>query len=136
MKNQDQSVLPTAAPLQFSPDITSAAESAGNGICESLGIKGDLTASEDLIVRGRVDGSISLPDSTLTIDVRASVNARITARTVVVTGTINGPVTATDKLEIRGTGSVVGDVSSPRLILVDGGTLHGKVEMPGRDPAP
>jgi len=121
---------------QFSPDITSAAESVANGICESLGIKGDLSTSEDLIVRGWVDGSISLPDHTLTIDGRASVNARITARTVVVTGTIKGPVTATDKLEIRGTGSVVGDVSSPRLILVDGGTLHGKVEMPGRDPAP
>jgi len=130
MKDSDLSVMPATAPPRYPVDPRSATDQTRNGIGESLVIKGELSASEDLIVRGQVEGSISMPDHTLTVDVQASVAAKIAARAVVVVGSIRGPVTTGEKLEIRPSGSVIGDVTSPRLIIVDGGSLRGKVEMP------
>jgi len=134
MWKQDQSSKPAGTPLE--PAIAAGAArgaSAGQelvGIGESLVIKGDLSASEDLTVRGQVEGSITLTNHTLTVDAQAKLTANIAARAVVVVGNVRGKVTAGEKLEIRASGSVIGDVVSPRLVIVDGGSLRGKVEMP------
>ena len=118
--------------VQSAPRIQHTMSDARDGIGESLFVKGELSASEDLIIRGQVEGSISLPGHTLTVDGQAKVNAKIAARAVVVIGNVKGPVTTADRIEIRASGSIVGDVSAPRLVIVDGGSLQGKVEMPAR----
>ena len=134
MWKQDQSSKPTGTPPE--PAIAAGvarSPSIGQdvvGIGESLVIKGDLSASEDLTVRGQVEGSITLTDHTLTVDAQATLTANIAARAVVVVGNVRGKVTAGERLEIRASGSVIGDVVSPRLVIVDGGSLRGKVEMP------
>jgi cytoskeletal protein CcmA (bactofilin family) len=96
----------------------------------SLVIKGELSASEDLTFSGQIEGRISLPDHTLTIDSHADVKAAISAKAVVILGTVTGDVAAGDKVEIRPTGSLTGDLSSPRLIIAEGGSIRGRVEMP------
>lgn len=95
---------------------------------KSVVIKGDLSASEDLTIYGQMEGSINLPGYTLTIGPHANIKAAIAANSVVILGTVTGNVSAREKVEIQTTGSVTGDVESPRLAMQDGGCLCGKVQ--------
>jgi cytoskeletal protein CcmA (bactofilin family) len=99
---------------------------------KSVVIKGDLSGSEDFTLYGQIEGSIRLPDHTLTIGPDAEIKAEISAKAVVIMGAVTGSVTAGEKVEIRATGSVIGDIASPRLGILDGGRLSGKVDMPVR----
>ena len=97
---------------------------------KSLVIKGELSGSEDLTLCGHMEGSIKLSAHTLTIGSQADIKAEISAKTVVIIGAVTGNVTAGEKVEIQATGSVSGDVMSPRLVIADGGELCGKVQIP------
>jgi cytoskeletal protein CcmA (bactofilin family) len=97
---------------------------------KSVVIKGELSASEDLTLDGQMEGSVTLPDHTLTIGLAANIKASISAKAVVIMGGVTGNVTAGEKVEIRATGSVTGDLTSPRLVVAEGGHLRGRVEMP------
>jgi cytoskeletal protein CcmA (bactofilin family) len=97
---------------------------------KSVVIKGELSGSEDFTVCGQMEGSIHLPQHTLTIGPHADIKAEISARAVVIMGAVTGNVTAGEKVEIHATGSVNGDIESPRLAVVDGGCLRGRVSMP------
>jgi cytoskeletal protein CcmA (bactofilin family) len=105
---------------------------------KSVVIKGELSASEDLTLYGQMEGSVTLPDHTLTIAPHADIKAAINANAVVILGAVTGNVTARERVEIQTTGSVDGDVTSPRLAMAEGGCLSGKVQMPqsmGQQPA-
>jgi cytoskeletal protein CcmA (bactofilin family) len=110
--------------------VASSADRNGVDLGKSVVIKGELSGSEDLTLHGQMEGKISLPDHTLTVGPQAEVKADIAAKAVVVVGTVTGRVTAKDKIDIRSTGTVSGDIVSPRLIIAEGGNLRGKVEMP------
>jgi cytoskeletal protein CcmA (bactofilin family) len=97
---------------------------------KSVVIKGELTASEDLTIYGQMEGSIKLANHTLTIGPHADIRAAVAAKAVVVMGAITGNVTAAERIEIQTSGSVIGDVVAPRLVIADGGSLQGKVQMP------
>lgn len=97
---------------------------------KSIRIKGDLSASEDLTLYGQMEGSVTLPGHTLTIGPHADIKAAIAAKSVVILGAVTGNVSARERVEIQTTGSVNGDVESPRLAMEDGGSLCGKVQMP------
>jgi len=110
--------------------VSSAAERAGIDLGKSVVIKGELSGSEDLTLHGQMEGKISLPEHTLTIGPQAEVKADISAKVVVVIGMVTGRVKATDRIDIRSTGTIAGDIVSPRLLMAEGGSLRGKVEMP------
>src|SRR5262245_34415636 len=98
---------------------------------KSIVIKGDLIASEDLTLYGKMEGSVTLEGGhTLTIGRHADIRAAIDAKAVVVQGTVTGNITAREKIEIQTTGSVAGDVNSPRLAIADGASVRGKVDVP------
>ena len=97
---------------------------------KSLVIKGELSASEDVMLHGQFEGTISLPNHTLSIAPQATISASIVAKAVVVMGAITGSVTARDRIELQATGSMTGDLASPRLVIAEGGCLKGKVDMP------
>jgi cytoskeletal protein CcmA (bactofilin family) len=97
---------------------------------KSVIIKGELSASEDLTLYGQMEGSVTLPNHTLTIGPHADIKAAVAAKAVVIMGAVTGNVTAGEKVEIQTTGSVIGDVVAPRLAIADGGCLRGKVQMP------
>lgn len=97
---------------------------------KTIVIKGELIASEDLTLYGKMEGRVTLEGGhTLTIGRFAEINAAIDAKAVVIQGTVNGNVTAREKVEIQMTGSVAGDVSSPRLAIADGASIRGKVHV-------
>ena len=96
----------------------------------SIVIKGDLSASEDLTLYGRMEGSVTLHGGhTLTIGRHADIRAALDAKAVVIKGAVTGNVTARERVEIQTTGSVSGDVSSPRLAIADGASIRGKVNV-------
>jgi len=98
---------------------------------KSIVIKGELIASEDLTLYGKMEGSVTLNGGhTLTIGRHAEIKAAIDAKAVVVQGTVTGNITAREKVEIQPTGFVTGDVNCPRLAIADGAAVQGKVHVP------
>lgn len=134
MWKRDQSVTPPSTrrgqSAEAAPVDRGSAENVVMDLGKSVVIKGELSGSEDLTLYGQMEGRIRLPDHTLTIGPHAHIKADISAKVVVIMGAVAGNVTAGKKVEIRATGSVTGDIASPRLAIADGGRLHGKVEMP------
>ena len=100
---------------------------------QSIIIKGDISGSEDLVIAGRVEGSISLDGRVLTLAQGSHVVGEIAAGTVVVSGTVNGTIEAEQRLDIKSTAVVDGKLSTSRLIVADGSQLTAEVEMPSRD---
>jgi cytoskeletal protein CcmA (bactofilin family) len=94
---------------------------------KSVVIKGELRASEDLTLYGQIDGRVTMPEHTLTVGPHGDVRAEIVAKAVVILGVVTGNITAAEKVDIRTTGSVRGDIVAPRFALADGGKLRGKV---------
>ena len=133
MFKRDQLVTqPPAGPDQYAERAPAAGRSTEKLVMDlgkSVVIKGELTGSEDLTLYGQMEGSIKLPDHTLTIGPHADIKADISAKGVVIMGTVTGKVTAEEKVEIQATGSVTGDIASPRLAIADGGGLCGRVEI-------
>ena len=95
---------------------------------KALRIEGRIISNEDLTIDGSVEGSIELGNHTLTIGEGAAVKADLTARTITVSGTVTGAVRATEKVELRATASVEGDISAPVFLMVEGATVRGKIE--------
>ena len=128
-----------AAPRQGPPPapITrDAADKLVMNLGKSVMIKGELSGSEDLTLYGRMEGSVKLPEFTLTIGPDADIKAEISAKRVVIMGGVTGNVVAGEKVEIRATGSVTGDVASPRFAIQDGGCMRGKVATSKSDLKP
>jgi cytoskeletal protein CcmA (bactofilin family) len=100
---------------------------------KSVVFKGNLSGSEDMTIDGRVEGTIELRDHGLTIGPNAEIRADIVAKTVTVRGAVMGTIKAGDKVVVSETGSVEGDIMSPRLALADGAALQGRVDTSIRD---
>lgn len=97
---------------------------------QSIVIKGDISGSEDLVIAGRVEGSIALDGRVLTLAPGSHVVGTVSAAAIVVSGTLEGSIEAAERLEIKDTAVIEGDVSTPRLIVADGAHLQAEVEMP------
>jgi cytoskeletal protein CcmA (bactofilin family) len=121
--------LPELRPTQ--PTTPTRASAGGDmaNIGKSITIKGDLSGNEDLVVEGNVEGRIELPNNQLTIGANGNVKAECSAKSVVVIGKVAGNVTGVERVQIEATGSVQGDVRTPRLVVQEGAILNGSVEM-------
>ena len=98
-------------------------------IGQSVVIKGDLTGSENLTIEGEVEGRIDLRDHVLTIGPNGKIRAEVFAKSVIVLGKVTGTVTASEKVDIRETGWVEGDLVALRLAMADGAHFQGRVNM-------
>ena len=100
-------------------------------IGQGVVIEGRITSSQDLRIDGRVEGTVEVGDHVLMVGARAAVKANLVAKSILISGTVIGNVTATDRLDLQATGSVEGDISSPRLVMIDGAVVSGKVDASG-----
>ncbi|MBI5481871.1 MAG: polymer-forming cytoskeletal protein, partial [Deltaproteobacteria bacterium] len=99
----------------------------------SILISGKLTGDEDLTVRGRVEGELSL-SRTLIVEPTGIVKANVAVRNAIVSGVVVGNITATESVELTQEGRMVGDIRSPRVIIVDGASFRGRVDMGNAEP--
>lgn len=98
-------------------------------IGQSIQIKGELTGHEDLTIDGSVEGKIELKENNLTVGPNGKIKADINAKTVTITGEVHGDVTAEEKVEMRETGKLHGNIVAPRVVIADGALFKGSVEM-------
>lgn len=101
-------------------------------IGKSVVIKGELSGSEDLYVDGQVEGSIALKGNSLTVGPHGQIKASVEAKGVIVQGKLEGNITASDRVELRRTAIVTGDVSTQRISIEEGAYLKGKVDIQGK----
>ena len=101
-------------------------------IGKSVQIKGELTGSEDLTIDGVLEGKIHMKEHHLTVGTNGSINAEIVAKSVTVLGKLIGNIKAGEKVEVAASGSMEGDIISPRVILADGASFKGSIDMEGR----
>lgn len=106
---------------------------AGEGTTASIGksvqIRGEVKGSEDLIVDGLVEGTITLTESRLTVGAHAHVQANVAARDVIVMGTLNGNITAGGRVELRSGSTLTGDIRAARLSIEENAAFSGKVDL-------
>jgi cytoskeletal protein CcmA (bactofilin family) len=110
-------------------------EGSAASIGKSVEIRGEVKGSEDLMIDGHVEGTITLTDSKLTIGPTARVDADVAARDVVILGVLNGNVTATVRVDLRKGGNLTGNVRAARLSIEEGALVSGKVELTQNDTA-
>ena len=95
----------------------------------SLHVKGEISGNEDLHVDGSIEGLVSLEDRKLTVGASAKVAADVVAREIVVFGNVKGNLRARDRIEIKKDGSVVGDLTTARIMIEDGAYFKGSIEI-------
>lgn len=90
--------------------------------------KGELDSDGSMHVHGRVEGTLRARDD-IWIAEGAEVNANISARRVVVGGTVNGTIQATDRFEALPQGNIGADVHAPTFVVHEGATINGQLRM-------
>jgi cytoskeletal protein CcmA (bactofilin family) len=98
-------------------------------IGKTIVIRGEVKGQEDLVVDGRVEGTVSLAENRLTIGPNASVAADLTAKDVLVLGHVQGNVIASGRVELRAGCNLEGDIRALRLAVEDNAVFRGKVDL-------
>ena len=120
----------TMAPLDSTyPAATNTGSTGTARLGATLHVKGEITGNEDLAIDGSVEGLIQLEDRKLTVGASARVTADVIAREVVVYGNVKGNLRARDRIEIKKDGSVVGDLTTARIMIEDGAYFKGSIEI-------
>ncbi|NIR29675.1 MAG: polymer-forming cytoskeletal protein [Gammaproteobacteria bacterium] len=97
-------------------------------IGRSIVIRGDVTGGESIVIRGRVEGNVLLPDKNVFVDPEGRVTGDIHAQIIRVEGYVEGRLWGKQRVVIRSTARVTGDILSPRITLEDGCRYSGKID--------
>jgi len=101
-------------------------------IGETLHFKGELSAGEDLVIEGKVEGKINQGKCCLTVKPKGVLVANVNATKIFIEGTVTGDLSATVSVTVRETGVVKGNIIAPKVAITEGATFNGSIEM--RDP--
>lgn len=121
------SSIPSTSTRGTPPQNTGRREAAVIG--PSIHINGDLHGEEDLVIEGEVKGAIHLKSNSLTIGGQGKVTADVYAHTICVDGLMDGDLYGAERVSIRKTAQVQGNITSPRVSLEDGAKFKGTIEM-------
>jgi len=98
-------------------------------LSRGVAIRGAMLAREDLVVEGRLDGSLSAPDHAITIAPGAVVRGHVFAQVIVVEGSATGDLTATERVEVAAGARVEADITAPSVVVVEGAWVVGRIDM-------
>jgi cytoskeletal protein CcmA (bactofilin family) len=98
------------------------------GVGSTVVIKGELTAQEDLVIAGRVEGTISVTGHLVVVEAGANVVGDVTSAGIVVSGTVHGSVLAEERIKVEAGADLHGDISAPRIAVADGAVVNGRIE--------
>lgn len=104
------------------------AETAAS-IGKSVQIYGEVKGSEDLVVDGVIEGTITLNESRLTIGPNAHVQANVSARDVIILGALTGDIIASGRVELRSGANLKGDIRASRLAIEENAVMSGKIDL-------
>lgn len=90
---------------------------------------GEIKGSAELLIDGRIEGSINLPGNLVTVGRNGQVTANIDAHGIVIHGKVRGNVTASDNVEVRAEGALSGDIIAARINIEDGAYFMGAIDI-------
>jgi cytoskeletal protein CcmA (bactofilin family) len=112
----------------FEPDA-STPRSGSAALGKNVTVKGQIFAREDLTIDGEVEGTVECHEHRLTIGPNARVQAGLKAREIIIHGSIQGNVDATDKIDIKKEAKLVGDIKTSRIVIEDGAYFKGSIDI-------
>jgi len=115
-----------------SPDDATA--QASSWLTPTLKVKGQISGNEDLLVDGKVEGSISVGEHRLTVGQNGHVTGGLAAREIIISGKVDGnQAVVGESIEIKKDASVVGNVTTRRIVIEDGAGFKGNIEIQESD---
>jgi cytoskeletal protein CcmA (bactofilin family) len=120
LRSAEKSRVPTDARVIGGPTAT---------VATGLRVKGNISGNEDLQVDGTVEGPVQLGDGKLVVGATGKMSGDIVAREIVIHGSVKGNLRSSGRIEIKTDGSLVGDVSTPRITIEDGAYYKGSIEI-------
>jgi len=138
----DKSKKATGEAAQSPAPVQPAAPKASPGggqtttIGPSIKLNGELTGDEDLLIQGQVEGNIHLKEHNLTVGEQGRIKANAFARTITVRGELIGDLTGAEKVTITASGRVRGNIIAPKVILEEGASFKGSIDMDAKAEAP
>jgi cytoskeletal protein CcmA (bactofilin family) len=125
--------MQTNKDVQHSPSTSPSAPSSIGRTTSYLGpslqIKGEITGSEDLKLGSKLEGLVSIGGFRLTVEPSAHVVGDIVAREAVISGEVTGDINAFDRIEIKKSATVVGDLSTGKIVIEEGAYFKGGIEI-------
>ena len=125
-KTKDENSKSESPPLGKSP-IEQSKEQAVIG--PSISIKGELSGEEDLMIQGRVEGTIELKNNNVTVGRTGHIKADIYGKVISIEGEVQGNLFGEEKIVVRESGVVRGNMRTPRFSLADGAKFKGSIDM-------
>ena len=100
----------------------------GAGVGSTVVIKGELTAQEDVVIAGRVEGVMKVTGHRVIVEPGAHVAGDITATGIVVGGTVEGSLMAEERIQVQAGAEFQGELSAPCVVVADGALVNGRIE--------
>ncbi len=110
-------------------DRTSKGGRGSATIGPSITIKGDVTGDEDLVIEGRIEGTVTLKKHNVVVGPEGNVRASVHGRSVTVEGEVSGDLHGQEQVVLRKTAKVEGNIKAPRVTLEDGARFRGGIDM-------
>ena len=130
-KEPEKAAAPAAK--KSAPAASKPASVSNSGQTTTIGasitLNGELKGNEDLLIQGQVEGNIFLKEHNLTIGEQGKIKANAFAKTITVRGELTGDLNGLDKVTITSTGRVRGNIVAPKVILEEGATFKGSIDM-------
>ncbi len=98
-------------------------------IGETLHFKGELSAGEDLVIEGKVEGTVNQGKCCLTVKPKGVMLADVKATKIFIEGRVEGDLSATVSVTIRESGNVTGNIVAPSIAIAEGATFNGNIQM-------
>ena len=111
------------------PNTAFASDRTRSYVGPGLQIKGEITGNEDLKLDGQVEGLVSVGGFRLTVGSSARLTADLIAREAVISGEVVGDISAADRIEILKSASIVGNLTTGRIVMEEGAYFSGDVEV-------
>jgi len=125
----NQATISKSTPSAATAGNASRSSSGAAVIGPTISVDGTIKGEEDLIVEGRIKGTVELKANTLTIGAQGTLNAQVYAHTILVDGTVNGDLYASERISIHASARIDGNILAPRISLEDGARFRGSVDM-------
>jgi cytoskeletal protein CcmA (bactofilin family) len=126
---RDERTSMTTSSLAESVIRKTAAPQEGAVIGPSIRIDGDLRGEENLRIEGEVKGTVQLKNNNLVIGSEGRVRATVYAHSIDVEGLMEGDLFGADRVMIRKSAKVRGNITAPRVSIEDGAQFKGSIEM-------
>lgn len=118
-----------ALALETAPSPSRNSNGSASVLGPTLVFKGELQAEEDLVIEGRIEGSIQHHEKNLTIGPQGMIKADINAKVITVEGTVDGDLMGDLAVILKSTAQVQGNIAAPRIVIEDGAKFNGRVDM-------